>query len=104
MRRKGHPAVRIAGLVLGAAVLVGSALYLMDMVEANALGQVVRAVLADPLGLAIALVAYGAAFGLRAWSWRSPCPDCLGGQAWAALHVACWATTSCRSGSASRCG
>jgi uncharacterized membrane protein YbhN (UPF0104 family) len=88
MRRKAHPAVRAAGLALGAAALVGSAVYLVDMVEANALGQVVRAVLSDPLGLAIALVAYGAAFALRAWAWCLSLPGLPGRHAWSALHVA----------------
>ena len=88
MRRKDHPAVRAAGLALGAAVLVGSAVYLVDMVEANALGQVVRAVLSDPLGLTIALVGYGAAFALRAWAWQLTLPGLPWRHAWSALHVA----------------
>jgi uncharacterized membrane protein YbhN (UPF0104 family) len=88
MRRKAHPAVRVAGLALGAAVLVASAVYLVDLVQANALGQVVRAVLADPLGLAIALAAYGAAFALRAWAWQLTLPGLPAQHAWSALHVA----------------
>ena len=88
MRRKAHPAVRVAGLALGAAVLVASAVYLVDLVQANALGQVVRAVLADPLGLAIALAAYGAAFALRAWAWQLTLPGLPARHAWSALHVA----------------
>ena len=88
MRRKGHPAVRVAGLVLGAALLVASAAYLVDLVEANALGPVIRAVLADPLGLGAALAMYGVAFALRAWAWQHILPELPGRQAWAALHSA----------------
>ena len=88
MRRKGHLVVRLAGLALGGALVVGSLVYLAGMVEANALGQVARAVLADPLGLGIALTAYGSAFALRAWAWRLTFPGIRGAQAWSAMHVA----------------
>ncbi|MET0641287.1 MAG: lysylphosphatidylglycerol synthase domain-containing protein [Jiangellaceae bacterium] len=88
MRRKGHLVVRLAGLALGGVLVVGSLVYLAGMVEANALGQVARAVLADPLGLGIALTAYGSAFALRAWAWRLTLPGIHGAQAWSAMHVA----------------
>ena len=87
MRRKGHLVVRLAGLALGGALVVGSLVYLAGMVEANALGQVARAVLADPLGLGIALTAYGSAFALRAWA-AAHLPGIRGAHAWSAMHVA----------------
>src|SRR5215207_2070885 len=66
MRRKGRPAVRFISLALGVAVLAASAVYVADVIEAGALRQVVEAVLSDPLALAVALMAYAAAFAVRA--------------------------------------
>ena len=88
MRRKGSPAVRVVGLTVGIAALVASAAYLAHVVDAGMLGQVARAVVADPVGLAIALAAYAAAFGLRARAWQLTLPGLPGRQAWSALHVA----------------
>ena len=43
-------------------------------VDGAELRRVVRAVAADPLGLAAALAAYAAAFGLRTWAWLRVLP------------------------------
>jgi uncharacterized membrane protein YbhN (UPF0104 family) len=88
MRRKANPLVRVLGLALGAAVLVASAVYLVDIVDASMLRRVVDAALAHPLGLCLAVVAYGAAFALRAWAWRLTLPGLPPWHAWSALHVA----------------
>lgn len=90
MTGKGSPAVRVVGLALGIAALVGSAVYIAAVIDASILGQVGRAVLTDPTGLTIALVAYAAAFGLRARAWQLTLPHLPGRQAWSALHVALW--------------
>jgi uncharacterized membrane protein YbhN (UPF0104 family) len=76
-----------ARLLVGALVLAMAAGYLFRVVDRAELGAVARAVAADPGGLALALVAYAAAFGLRAWSWRRVLPGLPAGQSWAALHV-----------------
>ena len=72
----------------GLAVVAVAAAYLWrGPVDGTEVGQVVRAVVADPLGLAVALAAYAAAFGLRTWAWVRVLPGLPAGQAWAALHV-----------------
>jgi uncharacterized membrane protein YbhN (UPF0104 family) len=88
MRRKGSPAIRVAGLALGLALLAASAVYLAGVIDRSMLRQVVQAVLAHPLGLAIAVVAYGAAFALRAQAWQLTLPGLPRAQAWSALHAA----------------
>ena len=87
MRRKGHSSLRVAGLVLGVALLLASVVYLADAVEAGTMRRVASALLADPAGLALALLAYAGAFGLRTWAWRRTLTGLPTGQAWAALHV-----------------
>jgi len=74
-------------LLAGAFVLVVAAGYLLRIVDRTELGAVARAVVADPGGLALALVAYATAFALRSWSWRRVLPGLASGQSWAALHV-----------------
>ena len=88
MRGKGSAAVRVVGPGLGVAALVGSAVYVASVIDPRLLLEVGRAVLADPAGLTFALVAYAAAFGLRAWAWQLTLPQLSGRQAWSALHVA----------------
>jgi uncharacterized membrane protein YbhN (UPF0104 family) len=88
MRRKGSPLQRVVGLAFGLAVLLASAAYIADVIDTTMLRLVGHAVLTDPLGLVIALVAYGVAFVLRARAWRLTLPDLPGRQAWSALHVA----------------
>src|SRR5262245_27588306 len=80
-------ALRWARLLAGALVLVLAVGYLVRIVDRAELGTVAGAVAADPVGLAVALMAYAAAFGLRSWSWRRVLPGLSSGQSWAALHV-----------------
>jgi uncharacterized membrane protein YbhN (UPF0104 family) len=80
-------ALRLLGLVLGAALTVVAVLYLLRVGNLEALAAVGAAVLTDPLGLGAALLAYAAAFGLRTWAWGRVLPPLSAGQAWAALHV-----------------
>jgi len=79
---------RTARVVVGLAAVAVAVGYLgSGPVDGAEVGRVARAVAADPLGLAAALVAYAAAFGLRAWAWVRVLPGLAAGQAWAALHV-----------------
>ena len=80
-------ALRRVRLVVGLGVLALAVGYLVRVVDGPALGEVIRAVLADPIGLAVALACYAAAFGLRSWAWRVTLPGLGFGQSWAALHV-----------------
>ncbi|MGH3941752.1 MAG: lysylphosphatidylglycerol synthase domain-containing protein [Pseudonocardiaceae bacterium] len=80
-------ALRRVRLVAGIAVLVVALGYLVQVVDARTLGEVVRAVLAGPLELTAALVCYVAAFLVRSWAWRAILPGLGFGQSWAALHV-----------------
>ena len=84
MRLTGRTARVAVGL---AAVAVAVAYLWRGPVDGAEVGRVVRAVAADPLGLAAALAAYAAAFGLRTWAWVRVLPGLPAGQAWAALHV-----------------
>lgn len=72
---------------LGAALVAGSLALLVPAVDAAVLAAAARRVLADPLALAAVLVAYAAAFALRALLWRRVLPGLGFGQALAALHV-----------------
>ncbi|MGH8921965.1 MAG: lysylphosphatidylglycerol synthase domain-containing protein, partial [Actinomycetes bacterium] len=79
--------LRRVRLILGFAVLAVAVGYLLQVVDARALGAVVRAVLTAPLALTTALTCYAAAFVIRAWAWRAILPGLGLGQSWAALHV-----------------
>ncbi len=73
---------------LAGSIFLGLAvLYLVSVVDGPALGAVFGALLRDPAGVLAALVAYAAAFGLRAAAWCRVLPGLSGGQSWAALHV-----------------
>ena len=72
-----------AGLVL----LVVSLVLLVPRLETDLLAAALRQALADPVGLVAALVAYAAAFALRAGLWRRVLPQLSFGHALAALHV-----------------
>ncbi|MPZ96730.1 MAG: glycosyltransferase [Propionibacteriales bacterium] len=87
MDRITRRAVRATGLGLGVAATVVAVVYLAGAGSTEDLGDAVRALLADPVGLGLALLAYAAAFGLRTWCWRRVLPALSPGQAWAALHV-----------------
>ncbi len=80
-------AMRRVRLLVGVAVLALAVGYLVQVVDSRALGEVARAVIADPLGLTAALACYAAAFALRSWAWRATLPSLGFGQSWAALHV-----------------
>ncbi|HXV93960.1 MAG TPA: lysylphosphatidylglycerol synthase domain-containing protein [Pseudonocardia sp.] len=73
--------------VAGPVVLVVAIAVLVPALDVAALGAVVRAVLADPAGLALALGCYAAAFGLRTAAWCRVLPGLGVGHSWAALHV-----------------
>jgi uncharacterized membrane protein YbhN (UPF0104 family) len=57
-------------------------------VDSRALASTWRAILTQPLGLLVALAAFGAAFMLRAFAWTRVIPDLSSGHSWAGLHVA----------------
>ena len=80
-------ALRRVRVIVGVAVLVVAVGYLIQVVDAHALGEVIRAVLAGPLELTAALACYAAAFVVRSWAWRAILPGLGFGQSWAALHV-----------------
>nr|WP_260407878.1 lysylphosphatidylglycerol synthase domain-containing protein [Planomonospora venezuelensis] len=69
------------------AVLAAAVVYLTRVVSGPDLASAGRALLRDPLGVLLALVMYGCAFALRAWSWRRVLPGLSLGHSWAALHV-----------------
>ncbi|MGQ0464850.1 MAG: lysylphosphatidylglycerol synthase domain-containing protein [Sporichthyaceae bacterium] len=79
--------MRIARTGLGLLALGLSVAYLAHVAEAAVLADAWDALVSEPLGVALALIAYGAAFGLRAWAWTRVLPGLSFGQAWAALHV-----------------
>jgi len=79
--------MRSVRTVGGAAVLAVALWYLARVVDPGAVTDVLRALLADPLGLAAALGCYALAFGIRALAWRRTLPGLGFGQSWAALHV-----------------
>lgn len=71
----------------GAVLLVVAVGYLLRVVDGATVLEVLRAVRADVPGVAVALAAYAAAFGLRTWAWCMTLPGLRPGQSWAALHV-----------------
>jgi uncharacterized membrane protein YbhN (UPF0104 family) len=73
---------------LGAIALAASLVYVALAVDLGALAAAARAALADPVGLSLALAAYGLAFALRAALWCRALPGLAFGQSLAALHVA----------------
>ncbi|MGV9308899.1 lysylphosphatidylglycerol synthase domain-containing protein [Nonomuraea sp. NPDC003727] len=72
---------------VGVVALCVAVWYLADVVSGPALARAARALLADPLGLAAAILLYGAAFVLRSWAWTLVLPGLPLGQSWAAIHV-----------------
>src|SRR5262245_44824921 len=89
-RRNAHlhrPTRRIGRLLAGLALVGATAVYLVQVVDGSVLASTVAAVLADPLGLTLAVACYATAFLLRAWAWRRALPELPFGQSWAALHV-----------------
>jgi uncharacterized membrane protein YbhN (UPF0104 family) len=78
---------RTVRLVVGLALLGATTLYLIQVTDGSALASTASAVVADPVGLSLALACYATAFLLRAWAWRRALPGLPLGQSWAALHV-----------------
>lgn len=83
--------IRLAG---GMTVLAIAAWYLVRVVGLDGwdatlaqTGALFAALATAPIGLALALTCYFAAFWLRAWAWRSTLPGLGLGQSLAALHV-----------------
>jgi uncharacterized membrane protein YbhN (UPF0104 family) len=72
---------------IGALALVASLAYIVTAIDLGALAAAARAAAADPLGLALALGAYGLAFALRAALWCRALPGLGFGQSLAAIHV-----------------
>ncbi|MFE3452263.1 lysylphosphatidylglycerol synthase domain-containing protein [Nonomuraea sp. NPDC059194] len=72
---------------VGVVVLGVAVWYLAGVVSGPSLASAARALLADPLGLAFAILLYGAAFALRSWAWTWVLRGLSPGQSWAAIHV-----------------
>lgn len=79
--------MRLARTGLGLVVLALSIAYLLHVAQGDVLADTWDAMVGAPLGVALALLAYAVAFGLRAWSWTRVLPGLGFWQAWAALHV-----------------
>ncbi|MGP3916978.1 lysylphosphatidylglycerol synthase domain-containing protein [Nonomuraea sp. 10N515B] len=84
---RGRSLIAAARRGIGLVVLVIAVIYLTRIASGSDLASGFGALLSDPVGVTVALVAYAGAFGLRAWSWRLVLPALPLGQAWAALHV-----------------
>jgi uncharacterized membrane protein YbhN (UPF0104 family) len=72
---------------VGVLALAASLAYLATAVDPGDLAGAARAAAGDPLGLAVALAAYGLAFALRAALWCRALPGLGFGQSLAAIHV-----------------
>ncbi|MGH8913268.1 MAG: glycosyltransferase [Acidimicrobiia bacterium] len=78
-----------AWVVAGALLLTIPVVWLIaTTVDTGALRAVWEAILDRPLGLLIALVAFGLAFLLRSFAWAQVLPDLSLSHSWAGLHVA----------------
>ena len=84
-RERKLPSWAIATAVL---VTIPIVWLMMSAVDTGVLGAVWDSALADPLGSAMALAAFGAAFILRSVAWGRVLPDLDFGQGWAGIHVA----------------
>ncbi len=79
--------MRRARTAVGVVVLALSLVYLISVVDGPVLRETAEALVEAPGGLALALLCYALAFGLRSWAWTRTLPGLSFGQAWAALHV-----------------
>lgn len=79
--------MRLAVWGVGAVALAASIGYLVHALDPGALLATADAAWADPLGLALALAAYLAAFALRAAVWARMLPGLGFGHALSAIHV-----------------
>jgi uncharacterized membrane protein YbhN (UPF0104 family) len=76
-------------VVVGAVLLTIPIMWLMlANVDTDALGSIWQAIVRRPLGVLLALGAFGGAFLLRAVAWSRVLPDLTVGQGWAGLHAA----------------
>lgn len=87
-RPPSHAARVVLRTAVGIAVLAVAVAYLVRVVDAGVLVRTLRAVAADPLGLAVAAACYATAFVLRARAWTAVLTALRLGHAWAAIHVA----------------
>ncbi|WP_084959992.1 lysylphosphatidylglycerol synthase domain-containing protein [Thermoactinospora rubra] len=78
---------RLARRAIGVLVLAVACWYLARVVSGEDVVSAVRALLRDPLGVAVALVLYGGAFALRSWAWTRVLDGLGFWQSWAAIHV-----------------
>ncbi len=84
---KGPTVRRRVLLWVGALALLASVVYIALTIDLGDLGAALHAALTDPVGLGIALIAYAAAFALRAVLWARALPGLGFGQSLAAIHV-----------------
>lgn len=78
---------RIAKHLTGFVILLVAIWWLADVIDTGELWRTLRAVTQQPAAAALALVAYAAAFWVRAMTWHFLQPTISTGQAWAAIHV-----------------
>ncbi|HVE64765.1 MAG TPA: lysylphosphatidylglycerol synthase domain-containing protein [Mycobacteriales bacterium] len=71
----------------GGLVTLAAVAYLVRIGDVGVLRASADAIRQHPADLALALLSYAAAFGLRGVGWRRVLPTLPSGQAWAALHV-----------------
>jgi uncharacterized membrane protein YbhN (UPF0104 family) len=79
--------LRRARLTVGVLVLLLAVWWLATSVEWQAVPTTLRAVAASPGAVLLALLAYAAAFALRAGAWSALQPELPRRHAWAAIHV-----------------
>jgi uncharacterized membrane protein YbhN (UPF0104 family) len=72
---------------VGVVALAASVVFLVRALDPAHLGDTWRALVAEPLGLVLALGLYALAFVLRAWAWTRVLPALPFRHALAALHV-----------------
>lgn len=75
-------------LLIGVGVGAIAAIVVAGSIDGSAFRDALSAAADDPLGLMLALVAFGAAFALRAVAWRKVLPQLSFGQSLAGIHVA----------------
>jgi uncharacterized membrane protein YbhN (UPF0104 family) len=75
-------------IVTATLLTIPVAWLLVSSVDTDALGAVWQEIIDQPLGLLLALAAFGFAFILRSIAWARVLPDLSPGQSWAGLHVA----------------
>lgn len=79
--------LHVARRTVGVGAVVAAGIYLVRVIDGSQLRAATRGLLDDPLGLALALLAYAAAFGLRSVAWSAVQPGLGRARSWSALHV-----------------